>query len=1123
MSYGVIQWRRETPIPSASDPPPPQLPGLPEWIVNRPAEIEQIIQALRSTDAATIGITGLYGTGGFGKTTLANAVCADPRIHKRFGGRIYPITMGRDIQSREALAAKVNEVVEFITGQRPSFTDPNLAGMHLGRVLDERHRTLIIIDDVWTEDQLRPFLIGGSQCIRLVTTRIPKCIPHGSHTVLVDQMSPTEAYQLLTWRLPTIEPAILTALIQATGCWPLLLRLINRIIRDRIDSGEQPGSAATDMLTIIAAQGPAAVDELTDYSPVLDLNDPVLRARAVRATLQASISLLGGDKAIRFAELGIFPEDEIVPLSVVAQLWEATAGMNRAQAMRLCRRLEDLSLITLSPLTFGNLGASLHDVIRAFLRSELGPDKIRATNQAMIDSIARTLPSATALTLNCQTSAVAWWEISTNEGYLVSSIVYHLTEARRVEERDALVTDLRWIRRRLMDGPSAPASDLAKSDTVRANSLSRGLSRAAHLLGPTEPPHAIMHILLSRLRDDPNWHNIVAIMQEQSADPCLLGQWPLPDLPDSALRRTLTGHKGWVRAVAISPDGNWLVTSGSDRTFRLYATTNWLLTRSIDTGHAAPVNAVAISPDGTWIATGSEDATVRVWDLSTGNLTTTIEGHAGPVNAVAISPDGTWIATGSRDKTVQVWNLASRTMRMAMKGHQGPVRAMAISPDGTWIATGSEDATVRVWDLSTGNLTTTIEGHAGPVNAVAISPDGTWIATGSEDATVRVWDLSTGNLTTTIEGHAGPVNAVAISPDGTWIATGSRDKTVQVWNLASRTMRMAMKGHQGPVRAMAISPDGTWIATGSNDKTVRIWDTSVDPLRVPPLVHSQPWVWAVAISPDGTWIVTGSSDTTARIWDLASGRLRATLTGHTGGVWAVAISPDGTWIVTGSSDTTARIWDLASGRLRATLTGHTGGVWAVAISPDGTRIVTGSNDGTVRMWDVALYREHAVLIGHIGPVYSVAFCRGGARIISGGDDGIVRLWDSTTAKLVADFTGHTGPIYAAAAGPGESALISAGNDHTARIWNIDTQQVQAILSGHTGPISALAVSANDDWIATAGNDRCIEIWRHTTGERVTLMRVEGPIFGCSWSPKEPTIAAVGKYGIYVFAMRPGTP
>ena len=36
-----------------------------------------------------------------------------------------------------------------------------------------------------------------------------------------------------------------------------------------------------------------------------------------------------------------------------------------------------------------------------------------------------------------------------------------------------------------------------------------------------------------------------------------------------------------------------------------------------------------------------------------------------------------------------------------------------------------------------------------------------------------------------------------------------------------------------------------------------------------------------------------------RIWDVATGRERAALTGHTGGVTAVAVAPDGSWLASG--------------------------------------------------------------------------------------------------------------------------------------------------------------------------------------------------------------------------------
>ena len=70
---------------------------------------------------------------------------------------------------------------------------------------------------------------------------------------------------------------------------------------------------------------------------------------------------------------------------------------------------------------------------------------------------------------------------------------------------------------------------------------------------------------------------------------------------------------------------------------------------------------------------------------------------------------------------------------------------------------------------------------------------------------------------------------------------------------------------------------------------------------------------AAAIAADGTWLATGGSDRAVRIWDTDTGRQRAELTGHAGGVSAVTIAPDGAWIATAGDDRAVRIWDSASG------------------------------------------------------------------------------------------------------------------------------------------------------------------------------------------------------------------
>ena len=112
------------------------------------------------------------------------------------------------------------------------------------------------------------------------------------------------------------------------------------------------------------------------------------------------------------------------------------------------------------------------------------------------------------------------------------------------------------------------------------------------------------------------------------------------------------------------------------------------------------------------------------------------------------------------------------------------------------------------------------------------------------------------------------------------------------------------------------------------------------------------WEAVCAISPDSQFVVTAKEYGTCKIWDAATGRERATLTGHTKTVNACAISPDCSFVVTASDDDTCRMWDAATGEDRMSLTGHTDAVHAVVFAPDGRLLVSVGEDSTVRLWGV---------------------------------------------------------------------------------------------------------------------------------------------------------------------------
>ena len=63
-------------------------------------------------------------------------------------------------------------------------------------------RILLVIDDAWREEDLRPFLQGGRNTTRLITTRRDDILPQKAEREHVDAMGAGEALALLSWGLP---------------------------------------------------------------------------------------------------------------------------------------------------------------------------------------------------------------------------------------------------------------------------------------------------------------------------------------------------------------------------------------------------------------------------------------------------------------------------------------------------------------------------------------------------------------------------------------------------------------------------------------------------------------------------------------------------------------------------------------------------------------------------------------------------------------------------------------------------------------------------------------------------------------------------------------------------------
>jgi WD40 repeat protein len=643
-------------------------------------------------------------------------------------------------------------------------------------------------------------------------------------------------------------------------------------------------------------------------------------------------------------------------------------------------------------------------------------------------------------------------------------------QARRAEEQEKRVRDEARESRRLLD--------LARLRTAQLEWDNRNVSLARDQLAAVLPENrCIVWGLLNRqfqgsqitLYGHSNRVTSVAVSPDgqriiTGSQDCTARVW---DAASGQSLLILWGHSDEIKNVAVSPDGRWIVTGSRDCTVRLWdAVTGRCLRQLVE--HSSMITGVAFSADGHRVITGSADGTVRVWDAVTGQSLQILKGHSeGPV-AVAVTADGQRIISAG-DQTARVWDAATGQRLLVLKGHLNDIASVAVSPDGSRIVTGSRDRTAQVWDAASGQSLLVLQGHLGEIITVLFSPDGRRIVTGSVDQTARVWDAVSGQCLLVLHGHSDTIQGLAVSPDGRWLITGSSDRTVRVWDMASGQKSLMIKAHLDEVKSVAVSLDGRRLATGSRDQTVCVWDATSGQRLLELQGHSL-GISSVAFSPDGSRLATGSLDRTAQVWDAVSGQSLLVLQGHSLGVSSVAFSPDGRRLVTASYDKTAWVWDAITSQRLLELKGHEGAVWGAIFSPDGQRIITGSVDKTARVWDVASGQSLLKLQGHTSVVNSVAVSPDGSRIVTGSSDKTARVWDAASGQSLLELKGHTSLLTSVAFSPDGRRIVTSARDHTVRLWDAATGQNLLVLKGHSGKVWSVAFSPDGRSLITGGGE-----------------------------------------------------
>jgi WD40 repeat protein len=307
------------------------------------------------------------------------------------------------------------------------------------------------------------------------------------------------------------------------------------------------------------------------------------------------------------------------------------------------------------------------------------------------------------------------------------------------------------------------------------------------------------------------------------------------------------------------------------------------------------IRALAASPDGQWLAVGAGDV-IRVWRVGNAPAAVKLENHPGPVAALTFTPDSKTLLAGGGNAPnrgsggwLQAWRVEGDAF-VAGEAWGGPleVYALALAGDGETLAVGGMPCVAQ--NLGEGprlrlgkfrdqqfSLPEVVEGGLFPIRALAFSPDGKTLASARGD-TVRLWALGQPHVPAWVPWALAALLGLVGAGTLAGRHLGTRQRRRRVLRLGGRLVAVGvflclvvwwvglkpkgsrqphlwteLPGPGGPVKALAFAPDGRALAVGGSK--LLLWDLRRPrPVKLPALPELSGPVESLGFAPGGPWL-----------------------------------------------------------------------------------------------------------------------------------------------------------------------------------------------------------------------------------------------------------------------------
>jgi WD40 repeat protein len=408
--------------------------------------------------------------------------------------------------------------------------------------------------------------------------------------------------------------------------------------------------------------------------------------------------------------------------------------------------------------------------------------------------------------------------------------------------------------------------------------------------------------------------------------------------------------------------------------------------------HTRYVNCVRISPDGNKMVSVGSDKKGFVYDGKTADKIGELaekDGHQGGIYGVAWSPDSKRILTASADKTCKVWNMdtyqVEKTFTMGNDVNDQQLGCLWQGSD--LISISLRGDIIFLDEANPAKPKKVLYGHNKNITTLAFDAASGKVFTGDFGGALVEWNVSNGDSAVwSGAAHTTQITQAVVNGDGK-LVTISVDDTVKISSIAHREWAAGVALGTQPI-SVAARKDSTIVGTA--DSVIVLGGNNI--LKKTPVKYQ---VTAIAISPDGSEVALGGSDNVVRVHAFDGSNLteKHALTGHNGALTSLVYSHDGALLAASDTNREVKVWRGKESVVPAgSWVFHNSRVEAVAWSPDNQHVASVGNDSQVIVWDSKDFNKKIIVKNaHQGVIKAVAWTDA-QTVLTAGQDMTIKSW-----------------------------------------------------------------------------------------------------------------------------------